>query len=592
MRQVIRYLTIFLFSMSLSFAQEIDYSVVFTGVEDARTLKMLKEASQLLSLQKSHPPVSLNALRYRAESDIPEFIKVLRSQGYYEAQIQVELQELRKGAKVDILITPGKLYRIETFELSLYCDSLEEPNRDCCALTLEQIGVQIGDPALAQEIINAELKVMQLLAECGYPLAKVEKREMIADGETKGVRVHLFIKTEHKDYFGPSTIVGNERVKSAYIENKKAWKEGEVYDNRKVEKTQQDLLNSGLFNSVLITHPDTASIDGQLPMKIDVNETKQRTLNLGVSYQTVFGPGITFGWENRNIAGMGRKVSFQGDITRISQTGLAVYTHPEFLRPDQDFIWQAEAAHETLFAYSMRSYDVMQRIDRRFNEHLRGGFTIEGERLYVTASVDNGNYWLLKFPIYVRYSTTNDLLNPSKGVIVEFTTTPVLNIPNLSQSYLVQEISQSSYFSLTKNDSVVLAEQLTVGLLFSDRLTVVPLSKRFLGGSEQELRGYRYRTVSPLKNGKPEGGRSAIYFTFEPRFRISERIGLVPFFDIGNVYTSQIPSATGKWLKSVGLGLRYFSFMGPFRVDLAFPLNRRKGIDPVYRVLASIGQTF
>jgi translocation and assembly module TamA len=406
------------------------------------------------------------------------------------------------------------------------------------------------------------------------------------------VRVHLFIKTEHKNFFGPSTIVGNERVKEAYIEGKKAWKETEVYDNRKVEKTQQDLLSSGLFSSVFITHAEVADANGELAMKIDVGETKHHTLNLGVSYQTVFGPGITFGWENRNIAGMGRRVNFQGDITRISQTGLATYTHPEFLRKDQDFIWQAQAAHEALFAYSMRSYNVMQRLDRRFNEHLRGAFSIEGERLYVTASVDNGNYWLLEFPIYVRYSTANDLLNPSKGVIVEFTTTPVFNIPNLKQSYLVQEISQSSYFSLTKNDSVVLAEQLTLGLLWSDRLGIVPLSKRFLGGSEQELRGYRYRTVSPLKEGKPEGGRSAIYFTLESRFRISRPIGLVPFFDIGNVYTSQIPSAHGKWLKSVGLGLRYFSFMGPFRVDLAFPLNRRKGIDSVYRILASIGQTF
>ena len=586
------FVAIFLFYGSALFGQEIDYSVIFTGVDDAHTLKMLKDTSQLLSLQKSHPAVSLNALRYRAELDIPEFIKVLRSQGYYEAEVKIELQELRKGVRVNILIVPGKLYRIETFDLSLYCNSLEETQRECCELTLEQMGIQIGSPALAQTIINAELKAMQLLAECGYPLAKMEKREMVADGETKGVRVHLFIKTEHQKLFGASTIVGNERVKSAYIEGKRAWKEGEVYDNRKVEQTQQELLNSGLFSSVLITHAELANTAGELRMKIDVSETKQRTLNLGVSYQTVFGPGITFGWENRNIAGMGRKVNFQGDITRISQTGLATYTHPEFMRPDQDLVLQAQAAHEALFAYSMRSYNVMHRLDRRFDECLRGAFSVLGEKLYVTASVHNGNYWLLEIPLYLRYSTANDLLNPTKGVILEFTTTPVFNIPNLKQSYLMQEISQSSYFSLTKNDTVVLAEELTVGFLFSENLKSIPLSKRFLGGSEQELRGYRYRTVSPLEDHKPKGGRSAIYFTFESRFRISKPIGLVPFFDIGNVYASPLPSCGGKWLKSMGLGLRYFSFMGPFRVDLAFPLNRRKGIDPVYRVLASIGQMF
>jgi translocation and assembly module TamA len=61
---------------------------------------------------------------------------------------------------------------------------------------------------------------------------------------------------------------------------------------------------------------------------------------------------------------------------------------------------------------------------------------------------------------------------------------------------------------------------------------------------------------------------------------------------MGNVYTTQYPTWQGKWFKSVGLGIRYYSFMGPFRLDIAFPLNRRKDIDPACKVLVSIGQTF
>jgi translocation and assembly module TamA len=289
---------------------------------------------------------------------------------------------------------------------------------------------------------------------------------------------------------------------------------------------------------------------------------------------------------------MGRKLSFQGDITRISQTGLATYIHPEFLRLDQDLIWQAQAAHEALFAYSMRTYNIMQRIDRKFGKRVRAAFGIEGERLYVTASVHNGNYWLLEFPIYFRWSTANSLLDPTHGAPVEFTTTPPVDLSRLSQSYLIQEVSESSYLPLTHNERIVLAQQLTLGLIWSNGLSGVPLSKRYLGGTEQDLRGYRYRTVSPLKDDKPEGGRSAIFFTIETRFRISSTIGLVPFFDIGNVYKTPYPTSEGKWFKSAGLGLRYFTFMGPFRLDLAFPLDRRKGIDPVYKILVSIGQTF
>ncbi|HEY2811307.1 MAG TPA: BamA/TamA family outer membrane protein [Rhabdochlamydiaceae bacterium] len=574
-----------------SLALAVDYTVEYSGLDDPRALKAIKSSAQLIALKKEHPPDSINALDYRAQSDIPEYIKILHAYGYYEAKVNIHLQNRRNHIRVLVSIDPGPRYRIESFDISLYCLSPEHPNT-CCSLNLEQIGIEIGKPALAQTIVNAELKMLQILSECGYPLARVEDRKIVVDGLTKGMRVHLAVKTDEKISFGPLSISGINRVKPEYIEHKKVWKEGELYDNRLIEETQSALLNSGLFSSVLITHESTFSPDGKIPMKIELNETKHRTINLGASYQTVFGPGITFGWENRNIAGMGRKFSFQGDVTRISQTGLATYMHPEFGSLDQDFIWQAQAAHESLFAYSMRSYNMMQRFDRRFNKHVRGAMGIQEERLYVTESVDNGNYWLLEFPLYFRYSTANSLLDPTRGVTVEFTMTPTYSIGHPSQSYIVHSFSESSYLSLTKNARVVLAQQLTVGWLFSDGLHAVPLSKRFLGGSEQELRGYRYRTVSPLKEGKPEGGRSAIYFTVESRLRVSKKIGLVPFFDIGNVYTSPFPKAEGKWLKSTGLGLRYFSFMGPFRVDLAFPLDRRKGIDPVYRILVSIGQTF
>ncbi|OGN65857.1 MAG: hypothetical protein A2888_03385 [Chlamydiae bacterium RIFCSPLOWO2_01_FULL_28_7] len=114
-----------------------------------------------------------------------------------------------------------------------------------------------------------------------------------------------------------------------------------------------------------------------------------------------------------------------------------------------------------------------------------------------------------------------------------------------------------------------------------------------MGGSDDDLRGYKYRTVSPLNNNnQPLGGRSCVYFSFEPRVRVTRTLGFVPFMDIGNVSNNKIPDFHEKWLKSFGIGFRYFSFFGPLRLDIAFPLNKRKNIDEDYRIYANIGQTF
>ncbi len=585
-------LLIFYFVFPLAaFAAGISYNVDFEGINDTKTLKSIKLASSLTALKK-RPPASINALRYRADSDIPELIKVLHAHGYYEAKVNIQIQEIFNTINVIVRIDPGPRYRLATFDLRLYCENPKVEN-SCCQVSLSDAGVQLQKPAQAEMILAAELKIMQRLSQCGYPLAKVENREVIVDGKSKEVYVKLFIKTGQQAAFGPTTLVGTTRVKPIFVRRRLKWKEGKTYDSRQVDKTQDALIQTGLFSSVLVTHEESLSSTGELPLKVEVKESKHKRINLGVSYQTVYGPGLTFGWANNNVGGMGRILRFQGDVTRISQTGIASYIHTDFNTVGQDMIAQAEAAHEDIpIAYAMRSYSLMDRFERQLTHRVRGSIGFKGERLYVTESVQNGNFWLAEFPFYLRWSTANDLLNPTKGAIIEYTTTPAINVADSKDIYLTQQLTQSSYLALDHKQKIVLAQKLTLGLIFSNGLAAVPLCKRFLGGSEQDLRGYRYRTVSPLVHGKPIGGRAAIYMSFESRFRLTQTIGLVPFFDLGSVYRTEYPTFHGKWFKSVGMGFRFFTYMGPFRVDLAFPLDRRKHIDHLFRVLVSIGQMF
>jgi translocation and assembly module TamA len=572
------------------FADGISYNVEFEGLDDSRALKEIKLASHLTSLKK-RPPASINALRYRADSDIPSLLKVLQAHGYYEGKVNIQIYEIHHTINVIVMIDPGSRYRLEAFDIHLYCESPEETN-DCCHVTFGDAGVQLGKPAQTKAILDAELKVLQKLSECGYPLAKIDSREVLVDGKTKGVRVNLNVKTGQKAEFGLTAIVGTRRVKPHFLEQKLQWEEGQEYDSRLVEKTQNSLIDTGLFNSVLITHEETLSSNEQIPMKVEVNETKHKSVNVGISYQTVFGPGVTFGWANHNVGGMGRTLSFQGDITHISQTGVATYLHPDFNRIGQDMIAQAQAAHEDIFAYSMRSYSLMDRFERQINRRVRGSLGLKGDRLYITESVQNGNFWLLAMPLYLRWSSANSLLNPTRGATLEYTITPALNVAESNEIYLTQKFTGSVYNALDRKEKIVLAQKLTLGFIFSNGLSAIPLCNRFLGGTEEDLRGYKYKSVSPLLHHKPIGGRMAIYYTLETRFRLTNTIGLVPFFDLGSVYQTEYPTLHGKWFKSVGLGFRFFTFMGPFRVDLAFPLDRRKNIDTTFKVYVSIGQMF
>jgi translocation and assembly module TamA len=280
-----------------------------------------------------------------------------------------------------------------------------------------------------------------------------------------------------------------------------------------------------------------------------------------------------------------------------THTGTGTFFVPDFWKIDQDYVLQAQSMQESILAYHEQSYSITNRIERRIGTAYRVSMGLKAERLFVTDSVKNRPYTLLEVPLYFRWSSANHLLNATSGSTLVFKTIPSINVSHGNHFYLYNSVTYMNYFPLVRGkpgkEFLVLAQQIMVDSIICSELNAVPVPKRVLGGSDQDLRGYKYHSVSPLHHRhKPIGGRSGIFYTFETRFRLSKTIGLVPFFDLGNVYLTPLPKVHGKWFKSVGLGFRYFSFLGPLRLDVAFPLDRRKHIDPLYRILFSIGQTF
>jgi translocation and assembly module TamA len=121
----------------------------------------------------------------------------------------------------------------------------------------------------------------------------------------------------------------------------------------------------------------------------------------------------------------------------------------------------------------------------------------------------------------------------------------------------------------------------------------VPASQRFYAGGGGSVRGYKYQSIGPLDSkNDPLGGRSLVELNAEARIKIIDQFGIVPFVDGGQVYDEVYPELTSGDLQwAAGLGLRYYSPVGPIRFDVAFPLNPR-GIDDPFQFYISIGQAF
>jgi len=578
-----RFFCIFLAFIFPIFLYGINYQVQFTGIRDPELQKLVGDSSDLKKL-KDRPPYSLNALNYRAKNDLTKIVKALRSHGYYDAKVSFDI-ETENQVTVFVKITPGPRYVLEAYNI------YQNTDIECAKINLKDLGVNLNAPITWKQIINAELDILTALAECGYPLADIDKRDVSVDMLDKNITVSEWIYNGPLARYGPISIMGLNTVKPEYILNKIPWEEGDIYSSVDLEKVQQKLIQTELFSSVLVTHAEELDPEGQLPLKMHVEEARHRSFNIGASYATVDGFGGVVGWVHRNFRGMGETLRIEADIAQASKVGFVSYTKPDFWIRDQNLFSEAAAVRENITAYLAITYRGQIRLDRQFNKYFYGSIGARGEYISIHDSIDNGKFFLLSPPVFLRFSTANSLLDPTKGFTISYKVTPYFNVRKEDDFFIKHTLLTKLYFP-TFDSRLVFAFRILVGSIGFSPLTDIPFNKRFLGGSDDDLRGYRYRTVSPTDGmGNPTGGRSAIYATFEPRIMVTDKIGVVPFTDWGTVSTKVAPNVNEKWFKSVGIGIRYFTFFGPIRADLAFPLDRRRR-DPGYRIYVSIGQTF
>ena len=118
--------------------------------------------------------------------------------------------------------------------------------------------------------------------------------------------------------------------------------------------------------------------------------------------------------------------------------------------------------------------------------------------------------------------------------------------------------------------------------------------KRFYAGGSGTIRGYRYQAVGPLfPDGNPIGGTAMNAGTVEYRQRIGMNFGTAVFLDGGKVSRNLDP-LNGKFTFGTGIGLRYYTPIGPIRLDLAVPLQRRSGENPddAFEIYIGLGQAF
>ncbi|WP_417430816.1 autotransporter assembly complex protein TamA [Kiloniella sp.] len=567
------------------------YDVSIAGDIENDLLSLIEKSSRLEQL-KDKLPSSLAALKRRVKEDSEGFDKVLRSEGFYDNTISYSIDDSQRPIGVAFEIEAGPQFHLNTFSV-VFKSGKQIP----AALNNTNLGISTGVAVRSEAIVQAKNQAIVILADHGYPDAKLADQEAIVDFATQKMDVTLVLDE------GPRLVVGNlefeglKEVDSVYLQQLSQWKAGILYNAKIIDELRRKYLRTGLFEAVRMKPLDTsnAARDGTYvtPITIVFVEREHKSVGVGASYSTSEGAGTQFYWENRNTFGQGEKLRADLTVAEIRQQLKLGFTKPNYLRNDQNFNANTNIKHEDTEAYEEKSVSAFVGIDRKWGNHWTVGGGLELELSEIQDEDDTESYAFASVPLSARYDSTNDLLDPTSGFRFGVTATPFYGLTAASPDFFKTEIDGSTYYSILDDDRLVFATRGKIGLLAGDSARGIPATKRFYAGGGGSIRGYEHQTVGPLNaSDDPVGGRSLVEFGAEARVRVTEDIGLVPFIEGGNVYDSAVPDFSENFQWGAGVGLRYYTAIGPIRLDVAVPLNRRKEIDDAWQFYVSIGQAF
>jgi translocation and assembly module TamA len=567
---------------------EVPYTVELVGAPEG-IKDQLEAASRLVELEDK-PPASEAALRRRADDDLERLKPVVNGAGYWGATLGAEMTPAAaEGGKAKVVVTieQGPLYTLQSVA---FVDPEGGAPPVLSDKTPEAVGLELGKPARSAPVLAAEPRLAALLARNGYPWAKVAGRKVVVDRGTHTMAVTYTVDAGAKATFGAATIEGLDRLDSDWVERRIDWHEGDAYDATRVETTRKTLAESGLFSSIRVAPGPAPAPDGSAPMTIALVERRPRSIGAGIQYNSSEGFGARAFWEHRNLFGYAESLRGTIDLAQDRLGGKLDFRRPDTLGRDADYVATFELAQESPPAYDVQKLRFFNGIEQRLSPTLTGGYGFDVERLIFDESNRNGTYTLVGLPAFLRRDTTDNLLDPTTGTRASLTVTPWTSIAGPDVTFLSARATASAYRALDEKKRFILAGFGAVGTIFGPSRDSIPPDKRLYAGGGGSVRGYGFQMLGPLDaDGDPLGGKGSLEAGIELRVKITETIGIAPFLEMGMVNEDSAPFDRAFF--GTGLGLRYFTPIGPVRLDIGVPLNRRSA-DDAFQIYISLGQAF
>ena len=519
----------------------------------------------------------------RLEYDRKKLKEFYNQRGYIDFKVEIARGDLLpdiSGFNLNFIVKEGKRYTVNdlVIESSLINDNKKK-------ILLKEIYLKkeeyFNSRALDESIkfLVEEFELLGFNFIRVFPKIKKDKNL---------VNILFSIKEGSEKYINKITIIGNTRTNDNVIRRELSLLEGDPFNKSKLTTSISALRRLGYFQSVnyRLDEIDSNLID----IILDVKETNTGSVSFGVGYSSLNNTSFSFGLNEKNFLGEGKKVRLQADLSEKKSTYNIGVTEPYFLDRHLSLygdIFNQETENKkgdiksSSSGFGFGIGFTNESLTQSFKYKLSTSETTTSSTS--TAASETGEEGIEIITSSITHSISKDTrdsyFNPTSGYSWKFSNT-VAGIGG-DATFYKSILNSRIYYPIDYGD-YVFGFKSGAGFITAIDDKITSSNRFFLGG--KKLRGFDNGGLGPRDTGNNQavGGNNFYNFSFELKSNkfMPEDTGLewLVFSDIGSIWGTDYETNV-KGFDDIepritsGFGLAMVTPVGPLQMIWGFPVQ-------------------
>jgi len=495
-----------------------------------------------------------------ADSDLRDALAAL---GYYNITVEKDLTWTEECWQARFEVTPGEAVRYRAIDVQVDGEPFVAAEDSIFATVQPKIGdvLHHGD----YELFKSTL--MQQMSALGYFDAEFSRKEIVVEPESQSADLYLHLTRGSRYRFGNLSF-GEGILRDSLLHSYTDIEAGDYYDASEIGDLYESLNGSGYFSEVSIRTDPIDEAGKVAPVNVALKPGVRRNYHVGAGFSTDTGPQGRLGYINRRRNDRGHQFEARAFVSDTNSEATASYRWPVH-NPRTDWAsFRGGVQHEDTDTSENDTFKVGYLRTRSISGNWIWTRFVDYSYENFTVGNQDDTSELVILGINFESAIGREISRSEGGRRLNLGIRGASDALGSDTSFLQFSATAKWLWSLSDKYRMIVRGQL--GATIKDNLQELPVSARFFTGGDRSIRGYDFESLGPTNtDGDVIGGSHVIEASIEFDRMITEKWSIAAFADTGSAFNDSNP----EFSSGVGLGLRWYSPVGPIRLDFAHPLD-------------------